>query len=125
MALGAKTGGRVKGSTNKTKGSIALKLAGWKCDPFHVLAQIALGDLPCNVCRGKGKTRYQAASDGDRTFERVCQSCYGSKWERISPAERAKASSDLAKYIQPTLASMQVSGPEGDPIAIRVIFGKE
>ena len=120
MAIGAKFGGRKKGTPNKVTASIAEKLAAWACDPFKTLAAIADGDLACNVCRGKGKTRYQAAHDGDRTFERTCQSCYGSKFEKVSPAERGKAAAELAQYIAPKRKAIEHSGPEGGPMQAKV-----
>lgn len=119
MAIGRKTGGRSKGSLNKTKSGLAAKLSVWKCDPFHTLALACRGDLPCNVCRGKGRTRYQAAGDAERSFDRICQSCYGSKYEKISPGERIKAASELAQYIEAKRKAIEHSGPEGGAIQHR------
>jgi len=122
---GTRVGGRQKGTPNKITTSIAEKLAAWACDPFKTLAAIADGDLTCNVCRGKGKTRYQAANDGDRTFERVCQSCYGSTFEKVSPAERGKTAGDLAGYIASKRKPVDQDGDATDKVLVRVVFGAE
>ena len=123
---GARPGaGRKKGAPSKVNCSIAQKLAAWDCDPFWVMAMIANGELPCNVCRGKGKTRYQAANDGDRTFERVCQSCYGSTFEKVSPAERGKTAGDLAGYIASKRKPVDQDGDAMDKVLVRVVFGAE
>ncbi len=116
MAKGKKTGGRQKGSGNKHTATLRERIARFNCDPFEVLADIANGNLDCGVCLGAGKTRYQAAADGDRTFERVCQSCYGSKRERISPAERGKAAAELAQYIEAKRKAVEHTGIDGGPI---------
>ncbi len=121
MAIGRKTGGRVKGSLNKINRSVADMLAARGCNPFETLADISEGSLMCSDCRRAGVTPVR----GKKPHLRECQSCKGDGWEKISPAERERASSTLCKYVKPQLQAMQVSGPEGEPIAIRVIFGKE
>ena len=103
--------GRKKGSKNQYD-TVREYLASVGFNPFEILRNIASGELQCNVCRGKGKTRYQADPSGDRTFERTCQSCYGSGFERINPADRSRASSELCKYVQPQLKQIEVAKPE-------------
>ncbi len=120
MAKGHKTGGRRKGSGNKNTATLRERIMNFGCDPFAVLADIAKGELDCGVCLGKGKTRYQAAGDAERSFERICQSCYGSKRERISPAERGKAAAELAQYLEAKRKAIEHSGPEGGPVQARV-----
>ena len=110
-----KTGGRKKGQV-PFRTTVAEYLNAVGFNPFEVLKNIADGQLQCNVCRGKGKTRYQADPSGDRTFERTCQSCYGSGFEKISPADRSRAASEISKYVQPQLKQIEVAGPNGGPV---------
>ncbi len=121
MAYGRKTGGRAKGVKNKLTGSVAEMLAARNCNPFETLADISEGSLMCSDCRRTGVTPVRGA----KPHLRECQSCKGDGWEKVSPAERERASATLCKYVKPQLQAMQVSGPEGEPIAIRVIFGRE
>ena len=106
--LGKKTGGRQKGTTNRIMGSVAEMLVARNCNPFEVLADIALGSLQCNVCRLAGRTPVHLK--GGKVTDRQCQSCDGRGWEKLSPAERARASETLCKYLQPTLQAVQHSG---------------
>ncbi len=115
----SRVGGREKGKKPKIA-SVREYLESAGFNPFEVLMEIALGNLPCNVCRGKGKTRYQAGTGREKTFERTCQSCYGSGFERISPADRARASSELAKYVQPQMKQIDVQGAGGGPVHSRL-----
>ncbi len=117
---GVRLGGRKKGTPNKSTATLKERMDRLKCDPFTVLARIANGELACGVCHGKGKTRYQSAEGADRTLERLCQSCYGSKLERISPAERGKAAAELAQYLEAKRKAIEHSGTEGGPIQARV-----
>ncbi len=114
----AKTGGRKSGTLNHADQPIAERLRAMGCNPFQVLADLAAGDLPCGVCRGEGKTRYQAKSD--RLHERKCESCYGSGKERISPSERARAASELAQYLEPKRKAIELTGPQGGPVLTKI-----
>jgi DnaJ-class molecular chaperone len=117
-----KTGGKKKGVKPVIQ-SVREFLAERGSNPFETLDDIRRGELTCNVCRGKKKTRYQPGQ-GDKTFERTCQSCYGSGFERINPADRARAAGELAKYCQPQLKAIEVSGNQDRPVLaeIRVRF---
>lgn len=112
--------GRKKGQVAQYQ-SVKDYLASVGFNPFEVLQKIGTGDLQCNVCRGKGKTKYQSGR-ADKTLERTCQSCYGSGFERISPADRSRACSELAKYVQPQLKQIEVQGGGGGPIHSRHEF---
>lgn len=96
MAKGIKTGGRVAGTPNKTPFDAFVAAHKYSCNPFEILCMAALGDMPCNVCLGKGRTKYKI--DGE-IHERTCESCYGSLKEHISPETRVKAASELAQYL--------------------------
>ncbi len=118
-----KTGGR-KAGVIPINQSVREYLASCGFNPFETLKSIAEGELVCNVCRGKGKTKYQPTHGNDKTFERQCQSCYGSGKERINPSDRSKAASELAKYTQPQLKAVEVSSNPDRPVVaeIRVKF---
>lgn len=116
-------GGRKKGTPNKLTSGIRERLEAHGCDPFEVLAKIAKGDLPCGVCHGSGRTKYQPKR-GKQAGERICESCWGSGKDRISPAERCKAASELAQYCEPKRKAVEHSGPGGGgvPINLKVQF---
>jgi len=131
MALGRKTGGRVKGSISKSTRDVQEKLERLGCDPFEGMAIIADNRLPCGVCRGKGKTAYKL-SDGahakdcaitearlikgklkctcNGVGERVCESCYGTLFEACSPELRGKMHAELAQYVAPKRKAIEISG---------------
>lgn len=118
----ARVGGRQKGLASKIQ-SVRDRMAAVGFDPFDVLRLVALGELPCGVCFGKGKSKYQA---GTSQKERKCLSCYGSGKERVSPAERSRAADSLAKYCEPQLKQIEVQGSGGGPVLheVRVTFVK-
>jgi hypothetical protein len=95
---------------------MAERLESMSCDPFAVLAAVAIGELPCGLCRGVGKTHFQPMRGRQKEpKERTCGSCYGSGRERISPGERLKAASELAQYCEPKLKAVEHSSAEGAP----------
>src|ERR1700744_2064036 len=55
---GVKFGGRQKGTLNNSTVQLCERLNKLKCEPFHIMALTALGNLPCGVCWGKGRTNY-------------------------------------------------------------------
>ncbi len=123
---GAAGRGRPKGALNKVNMALKDRISKFGCDPFEVLADIANGKLKCGVCFGKGKTRFQPAKGEDRSSLRPCQSCWESGFERISPAERCKAASELAGYLECKRKAVEHSGPDGGPMQakVEVIFVK-
>ncbi len=115
--------GRPKGSLNKRRGAReACEAIG--VDVFQYMAMVVKGDVPCNVCRQRLKTKV-LRKDVNTVHMRDCQSCKGDGWEKLSPETRLRAAEGMGRWLEPQLQAMQVSGPEGEPIAIRVIFGKE
>jgi hypothetical protein len=133
MAKGKKTGGRQKGTINKKSQDLQAKLAHLKCDPVAILAHIATRQIPCGTCidrrqRPTGKTHYRLpegshaagckakidAPDIPCTCagigERVCESCFGTKWERISVQDMGNAAGRLAKMVVPELKAIEMSG---------------
>lgn len=120
---GVRYGGRQKGTPNKVNAAVSEKLARWKCDPFHVLAKIAMGDLPCGTCYGKGRTKFQSGSS-DFPGERICQSCWGSRRERITTAERSRAAAELTEFVAAKRKAVEVTGADGGPLdmVLEVVF---
>ena len=109
---GTRIGGRQKGTPNKRTQEVAEILARLGCDPFTGMATIALNQLPCGVCRGKGRTKYKV--DGE-VHERTCESCYGTLFEACSPELRGKMNAELAQYIAPKRKAIEMSGELGTP----------
>ena len=106
-----KTGGRVKGSSPT-----------WKqlCEkhdytPGELSILSAQGKAPCGTCDGKGKTRFQPGG-GKKLTERVCQSCWGSGFERSTLAVKLEADFRNAKRTYPDLKAVEVTGESGGPI---------
>ncbi len=106
--------GRPKGSPNKRTAEVQEILAELNCDPVRGAALIALGDVPCRVCRGKGKTQFQP-QQGNEPGVRTCQSCWGSKKELISPELSGKMYTELLKYIHAQRKAIEHSGNIGQP----------
>lgn len=107
----AKIAGRRKGGVNTLTRSVQDICDRMGCNPFEGMVLISGGKIPCGACHGVGKTQVKA-QDGS-FFARTCESCYGSKLEKVSPETRLKAYSGLAKYIKPELSSVAVSNPDG------------
>lgn len=166
MAKGNAGKGRKAGVRNKKSQQAIDILASMNCDPISGLANIAQDNVPCSVCRGKGKTKFQPAarkatakcqmcmgsgtipSEGanlglrpcpncnatgwlseateQKSGERTCQSCWGSKLEKISPELKHAAYKELAKYTYPQLKQIEHSGPGGEEIPVRhvIVFGR-
>ena len=127
MAIGRKTGGRGKGAQNRKTQDVQDKLKRLKCDPVAILARIATRQIPCGTCinakrKPTGRTAYKlpdgshaARCKGDPCTcagigERVCESCYGTRWERISTKDMGDAAGRLAKMIVPELKAIEMSG---------------
>lgn len=91
--------GRKKGTPNKRTLEVELIDRTGCTDPLEAMIQIAEGNLKCNVCRGKLKTKYKR--DDGRLGERICESCYGSGYEIVSPELRGKMWAEVAQYHRP------------------------
>lgn len=131
MAPGAKPGerrgGRVKGQPNRKTLEFQALLDRMKCDPRKVMALIVLNELPCGVCRGKGRTKYaMPVGEGEepKIRERVCQSCYGTKMESCNPELRGKMAAEMTQYLQPKRKAIEYTGEGGGPIQSthRIVF---
>ncbi len=130
--------GRKPNTPNKVDSSLAERIAAWNCrPPQKTLALINNQTLECGVCRGSGVTKYQPkrqsgvdlsnpesiADWAEGKFapepeelelkERKCQSCYGSGFERLKPAEVERAASSLLKFLErplPIAVELEHSG---------------
>src|SRR3954464_9148586 len=91
---GERRGGRQKGTVNKQTANVMEILSRLNCDPIEGMAKIASGEIRCGTCHGKGKTKYKVEG---KINESVCESCYGSLMEKITPDLRGRMYSELAK----------------------------
>lgn len=129
--------GRPKGSLNRKTEDIREKLKRCDADPIIGMAQIAKNNLPCGVCSGEGKTRYNLPEEqqhecdqckpgakrakclwcsgtGIKTIGvRTCQSCYGTLFEACSPDLRGRMFAELAQYVESKRKAIEVSNPDG------------
>ncbi len=105
--------GRQKGKLGNLNRTVKERVAEWGGDVFRVLYDAAMGELPCSVCRGKGKTKFQPAQGLERLSERTCQSCYGSGREVLSPKDRISAAEYLGRRLEPDLKAVELSNPDG------------
>ena len=125
--------GRPQGSPNKRSGAMADRLAEWGCNPAKILADIATNNMQCGVCRGKLRTKFILAKgkhaeecEGsanctcDGMSERGCQSCNGTGMEACCVKDRKDAAGELIQYIEAKRKAVEVSGPEGGEIPMRL-----
>lgn len=133
MAKGKKTGGGSRaGSPNlagvkRKEAWETLVAMGYDPDQVSlgVLAMASMNVMPCGVCNGTGKTRFQPGQSAGGSSERTCQSCWGSKMERIDPKDRARAAGELSKYLHRQLKAVELSGnDEKPPVGVRVVVVK-
>lgn len=102
----ARIGGRAKGTPNKLTQEARELLASLNCDPIEGMALIAMGQMACRTCAGEKRTRYKTKKGDIAT--RVCESCYGSGREIISPELSGKMYSELAKYVYPQRKALDI-----------------
>lgn len=125
--------GRKPGSRNKHTMLAAELMAAHGIEPIEFMCRIVKGDLPCQVCKGRGKSKYQpntaAAAEGKVTKlrERVCQSCYGSGKEQIPPELILRAAAQLARFKHPELKEIEWRGggsaaPANRPIVVERVY---
>jgi DnaJ-class molecular chaperone len=117
---GERRGGRQKGTVNKSIQTIRERLAAMNCDYIGYLANTVNNNVPCAVCRGAGKTKFQPKGGERFSGERTCQSCWGSGLERIEPKESAKAAAELMSYCEAKRKPVDDTGNADDNHNIRV-----
>ena len=114
---GERRGGRKKGTPNKETRTLQEKLDSLGCDPIEGMALIASGKVPCGVCHGEGKTRYKVPGT-NKVGERLCESCYGTLLEHISPDLRGRMYAEIAQYLLPKRKALEVTGADGGPLQV-------
>jgi hypothetical protein len=112
--------GRPKGRIDKRTLNIRERLQRLNCDPIAYLALTVNNEIPCGVCNGTGKTAFQPLS-GDQPGVRTCQSCWGSKRERLSPKERSWAAGELLQYCEAKLKQVDHTSTDGSHRPIWVV----
>ena len=122
---GERRGGRQVGTPNK-RTDFAAVLAKLGHDPFQAMVQFAMGKMPCVTCHGVGKTKYKISgiSGTDRLADRVCESCYGSKMEKLRPEIVFNANEAILSYMIPKLKAIEHNIADGMPLihAMQVVF---
>lgn len=86
-------GGRPKGARSKVRHDVGQTLKDQGCNPFIILAQIALGNVEYNNGRD------------------------------ITARLRMESSSELAQYIAPKLKSIEITGDEANKISLNLNYG--
>ena len=115
----AKVGGRKLGGGNKVSWTDLCAEHNYRPGELGILA--AMGKAPCVTCQGKGKTKFQPKSG--KTGERICQSCWGSGFERDF-GKQLDADQKNVKRTYADLKALEVTGQDGGPIehAIELII---
>lgn len=121
---GERRGGRAKGVIER-RFDIDTILQRCKCDPFEILARVSTNNVPCGVCRGTGKTNFQPVGEDKAPGVRVCQSCWGSKLERVDPKLLAWAAAEIAQYVAPKRKAIEHSGHIGGDLTDRLNEGRK
>ena len=99
-------------------------------DPIIIMSRIAANNIECSTCRGRKRTMY-LLSEGhhakdcaaqmhqectcDGIGERICQSCFGTGLEKVSPQLRYQAASELAKYKHPQFKQIEDREANNEP----------
>ena len=117
-----KVGGRKAGSRNKVSWDELCDKHDYVPGELSILA--AQGKAPCGTCLGKGKTRFQSGG-GKKASERICQSCWGSGFERSSLAIRLEADNKNARRSYPDLRAVEHSGEIGSSAAVAIIEARK
>ena len=92
-------------------------------NPIDAIVEIADGDIKCLACRGKLVNLYPVTdADGNRVLdaegnivvaERLCQSCYGTGWEVLTPETLLKARIAIFDKLVPSLKQVEHSNTDG------------
>lgn len=115
--------GRKKGTPNKRTLEALELFQKYDCNPLEFMVLCIKGDLPCNVCRGKLKTKYRG--DDGKLHERTCESCYGTGYEKLSPDARLKAATESAQYVWPKRKAIEHTVDVSDKLAEMIARGRE
>ena len=117
---GVRIGGRQKGSKNRIDRGKAHQSSHIVALASDRIRQILEGKLPCSVCRGKGKTQFQPRSQDGKIGIRPCQSCWGAKFEQLSPELISRTALEIRGEAYPKLKAIEHTGADGGPIQASV-----
>lgn len=126
---GARPGaGRPKGSVNKATVEVQEILRRAGCNPFEIMAQIAMGTLECRPCGGSGQVNtaesWEALKAGISLG--LCKACNGTGEEIVSSELRGRMASDLAQYVAPKRKAVEHStDPTSDGFRIEIVKREE
>lgn len=110
-----KTGGRKKGTRNRSTEYVAEVLDRLNCEPIEGMARIAMRDIPCSTCGGAGRVPSR-----DLRKKEACPGCAGSGKEPIPIGLAAKMLSELASYRYPKLKAVEhrASDEKGNTVSL-------
>lgn len=118
MAAGKKTGGRAKGTPNKVTGTLKEAIA-------HVVDSTSddcLGWLRA-VAEGEKEAEPILDAEGNPELDNKGEPKVEWNWlRRPDPATALKLWGDLSEFLQPKLARTELTGPQGESLAIAVEF---
>lgn len=104
-----KTGGRKKGTPNKDKADLAGLAEKLNVSPFEILLRICKGDW-----KGLGYDNEVYVMEGPQGATKIGYT--------ISPEMRLTAAKEASKYLYAQKKALEVSGPDGDAIGVRIIL---
>jgi hypothetical protein len=100
-------------------------------DPLSKIIEIASGNMVCGVCHGDKEAKYALTDeDGNRlkdeagnikTAFRLCQSCYGTGKEALSPKIVLDANEMLLAKMYPDLKAIEHTGDVGNGLAEAIL----
>lgn len=116
-----KTGGRVKGSTNKKTIEVIETLAKMKCNPIEGMVKIAMDarsllDNESLLVVKAIRELLEGKEELLEFFEMILKS-----WTHHSPELRAKMFSELAQYVFPKRKAVELSTDPNNPLTVEVI----
>lgn len=109
----APNAGRKKGTPNQRTQDIRERLELMGCDYVGYLAKTVMNEVPCAVCRGAGRTKFQPHGGKRFSGERTCQSCWGSGMEKIEPKQSAWAAAELMQYCEAKRKAIDITSSDG------------
>jgi DnaJ-class molecular chaperone len=89
------------------------------CDPILGMAKIALGDVPCPVCKGEGSVRWPGSELSQR-----CDACQGTGRDAVPIELRARMMVELAQYVASKRKAVDHDGASNDQLIVEIVrFG--
>lgn len=115
--LGRKTGGRKRGTPNKSTGYLAAREAAG-VNPWEIAFDIIAQRYPCTVCHGEGATTYRTRAG--QTATRTCESCWGTKRDRTPMTVIARMVELCCGQDEAKPQRLQITGGSGGPVNTEV-----